>query len=166
MVPKVICKVCNVIFYAKPSHIKLGWGKYCSVTCRNISQFNGNKLRCDICQKEIYRSMARLSHSKSGKFYCSKKCQTLWRNSFFIEERHPNWTDGISIYQKLLKGAVVPKCLLCGLKDERILAVHHKDHNTHNNTLINLVWLCYNCHRLVHIDSKIDENVRNMATVA
>ena len=163
---KVICNVCNRLFYAKPSHVKLGWGKYCSINCRNISQLSGNKFNCEICKKEIYRSASKIVHSKSGKFFCSKKCQTLWRNSIYVEDRHPNWIDGISVYQKLLKDSVVPKCLLCGLTDVRILAVHHKDHNKHNNTLTNLVWLCYNCHRLVHVDSKLDDKVRNMVAVA
>jgi 5-methylcytosine-specific restriction endonuclease McrA len=158
-VPKISC---GKYFYARPSHIKLGWGKYCSINCRNKSQFNGQKLKCYICKKDVYRSIAKLNHSKSGKFFCSKECQTLWRNSIFVEDKHPNWTGGISIYIKILKKEVKPKCLLCGIEDQRVLAVHHKDHDRHNNLLTNLIWLCYNCHRLVHVDNNLDKKVRGL----
>jgi hypothetical protein len=42
---------------------------------------------------------------------------------------------------------------LCSTKDERVLAVHHIDHNRLNNKLDNLAWLCHNCHHLVHHDN-------------
>lgn len=142
--------------------MKLGWGKYCSAECRSKSQFNGKSFKCYICGKEVYRSLAKIGHSKSGKYFCSKKCQTLWRNSFFVEDRHPNWTDGISIYKKILRNDKSPKCLLCKIEDERVLICHHKDHDRHNNELSNLVWLCCNCHQLVHIDNNIDRKIRNI----
>jgi len=151
------------LFYVKPSHKKKGWGKYCSAICRTKSQFNGKRLKCEICKKEVYRSKSKLDSSKSGKFFCSKSCQTLWRNSLFVAEKHSNWTDGISAYNRILKNDKYPKCLLCNLVDERVLVVHHKDHNRHNNGLSNLVWLCYNCHRLVHVDVDLDNKVRNLS---
>ena len=160
--PRLNCEICGTIFYVKPCHQKIGWGKYCSIECRTKSQFNGKKLKCGICSKEVYRSKSKLNKSKSGKFFCSKSCQTFWRNSFFVAEKHSNWTDGIGSYKNLLKNDRDSKCYLCKLRDERILAVHHIDHDRHNNKLSNLIWLCYNCHRLVHIDSSLDSKVRNM----
>lgn len=45
----------------------------------------------------------------------------------------------------------IPKiCTLCKTEDSRILAVHHIDKNRRNNDLKNLIWLCHNCHFLVH----------------
>lgn len=161
--PKLNCKICKSLFYVKPSHVRMGWGKYCSTKCRSKSQLNGRSFKCHVCGKEVYRSIARIDQSKSGKFFCNKSCQTLWRNSFFVEDKHPNWTDGISIYKKLLKNDKVPKCFLCKLEDERVLIVHHKDHNRHNNGLFNLTWLCCNCHRLVHVDSDLDRKVRDVS---
>jgi hypothetical protein len=43
-------------------------------------------------------------------------------------------------------------CKLCGIKDLRILAAHHIDRNTENNKVDNLIWLCHNCHYLIHHD--------------
>lgn len=159
------CLICEGSFYVKPSHVKLGWGKFCSTACRSRSQLKGKSFKCYICRKAIYRSKTSINRSKSGKFFCGKSCQTLWRNSFFVEDKHSNWVDGISIYKKLLKNDKIPKCLLCNLEDERVLIVHHKDHNRHNNKLPNLTWLCYNCHRLVHIDSDLDRRVKTLINV-
>lgn len=41
-------------------------------------------------------------------------------------------------------------CKKCGSTDSRTLAVHHKDKNRKNNSISNLMWLCHNCHYLVH----------------
>jgi 5-methylcytosine-specific restriction endonuclease McrA len=41
-------------------------------------------------------------------------------------------------------------CKRCGTEDKRVLEAHHIDSNRKNNTIQNLVWLCRNCHHLVH----------------
>ncbi len=45
------------------------------------------------------------------------------------------------------------RCVFCGIRDKRVLAVHHVDGNHRNNKVKNLTWLCHNCHHLVHRDS-------------
>ena len=63
----------------------------------------------------------------------------------------PNWIAGENAYRALLKRAKIPVvCSKCGIKDKRVLSVHHKDRNRKNNDLKNLEWLCRNCHFLVH----------------
>jgi hypothetical protein len=159
--------MCGTEFYAKPSHIKLGWGKCCSVTCRNKSQLNGQKIKCYICKKVFYRSLAQLSHSKSGKYFCSKQCQTQWRNSLYIGDKSKNWKNGIRCYRNiLLKEKINSVCILCGNSDKRILSVHHLDHDRNNNLVSNLTWVCQNCHYLVHKYKEYDTKVKNMVTVA
>jgi endogenous inhibitor of DNA gyrase (YacG/DUF329 family) len=159
--PNVNCRVCGNTFYVKPYFIKIGWGKYCSSTCRVKSQFNGKEFKCDRCGKSVYRAAAQIKHSQSGKYFCSKKCQTIWRNKYFSGKKHANWLDGNCAYRNVLKGSLRPKCALCNTTDERVLAVHHKDHNRHNNELSNLIWLCYNCHHLCHSDKILDERIKN-----
>lgn len=150
--PQVKCKVCGKEFYAKPSHLKLGWGKYCSQGCHHKGLLRGKFVKCDVCGKEIWKRPRALKHSKSGKFFCSKSCQTLWRNKYYSGERHPNWQGGDNIAYKnlLIKSGVAQICKICGNKDRRILIVHHKDKNHRNHKIKNLVWLCFNCHYLVH----------------
>lgn len=75
--PQVNCKICEKEFYIKPSHQIRGWGKYCSIKCRSNAQLLGKAVLCSTCNKEIYRSPKLLVRSKSGKFFCSKSCQTI-----------------------------------------------------------------------------------------
>jgi hypothetical protein len=149
--PDVPCKICKKSFYAKPNWLKKGWGKYCSRKCRNTSQLRGKYVKCFLCAKEIWRGPKDLQKSKSKNFFCGKRCQTIWRNSIYVREKHSNWNTGKSSYrQSLLRSGKSMNCRKCGLKDTRVLAVHHKDRNRENNTLSNLEWLCHNCHYLVH----------------
>jgi hypothetical protein len=160
--PKIKCRVCDRSFYVKPCHLKLGWGKYCSRQCASKSQLKGQHVYCSICKKILYRAPVYLKRSKSGKYFCSKSCQTLWRNSYFVGEMHPNWHDGQGSYREILKrSGKKAVCVSCKTKDERVLSVHHIDHNRHNNYESNLVWVCFNCHFLIHHDEKIEKGLFN-----
>lgn len=160
--PIVSCKICATNFYVKPSHQHLGWGKYCSTGCRSQSQLLGKQVYCKTCGQEVYRSPARLKHSKSGEFFCSKTCQTRWRNNHFSGKKHPNWNGGENVYRKtLIESGRKRVCVLCGQSDIRILSAHHLDHDRKNNALANLVWLCLNCHYLVHHDKNAENTLKN-----
>ena len=150
--PITDCLICRTEFYIKPSHQKKGWGKYCSSSCRAKAQLNGKYVFCYICNKQIYRSQKDLRSSNSGKFFCGKSCQTIWRNTIlFTGENSANWIHGRSVYRKILERTNKDKiCALCKANDFRVLIVHHKDKNRKNNNIDNLVWLCHNCHYLVH----------------
>ena len=39
-------------FYAKPAHIKKGFGKYCSNQCHYKDARKGRTVNCDICKKK------------------------------------------------------------------------------------------------------------------
>ena len=105
-----------------------------------------------------------LKGSKSGKFFCGKSCQTIWRNGKYIQENHPNWKDGRHSYRGVInRNKVLPICRLCKANDKRVLAVHHIDEDRTNNTIENLAWLCHNCHHLVHRYPK--ERARFMAII-
>jgi hypothetical protein len=149
--PVNLCKICKKEFYIKPSHAKKGWGLYCSRKCRDEGARKGSFVNCDICNKEIWRTQRDFNRSKSKKYFCSKSCQTIWRNKFYSGERHPLWAGGIYLYRKTLIDSKTPiVCKSCGCKDERILVAHHKDCDRKNNKLDNLEWLCRNCHYLIH----------------
>lgn len=156
--PFVSCQLCSKQFYAKPNWIKVGWGKYCSRGCTHASQKKGNWLTCFICKKAIYKSPKEIARSKSGNFFCSKSCQTLWRNSVYIGPNHSNWKSGEKSYREIIiRSNTTQECKRCKINDNRILAVHHLDRNRQNNKLENLVWLCHNCHYLIHHDKKEDK---------
>lgn len=160
--PVVKCTLCNNEFYVKPSHQKFGWGKYCSIVCRSKSQFNGKYVNCFICNKRAYRSHDKLKSSKSGKYFCTKKCQTLWRNSIYVEDRSSNWKDGGASYRKIMnRRDLISKCAVCNTTDSRLLVIHHRNRNRKDNTLSNLISLCLNCHFLVHHDKKMDDKLNS-----
>lgn len=160
----VNCKRCSKLFYAKPSWLNKGNGIYCSTSCARADARRGKTILCHKCGKEAYKQLKALGRSKSGNFFCSKSCQTKWRNKVYIREKHPNWKGGSASYRHFMytKG-VPPICTLCKCKDERILAVHHIDENRSNNVIENLAWLCHNCHHLVHHHQ--DEMARFMAAI-
>lgn len=158
----VKCKVCSKEFKVKPFWLKRGWGKFCSKSCQYFSQRNGQIVECFTCGKQVYKSQRKINHSKSGKYFCSKSCQTLWRNSEYSGERHPNWNGGIYSYRDILKRHKEEICSLCHTIDKRILAVHHIDRNRKNNNIENLVYLCHNCHYLVHHDRLESEKLKKV----
>lgn len=150
--PDVVCKQCDVVFYAKPNRVNRGWGLYCSNKCKHTSLRTGSEKQCANCKNTIYKNLTDQNRSRSKQFFCGKSCQAKWRNhNIAIGSEHPNWKTGISSYRDLMKRQDTElMCTKCLTKDSRILAVHHKDKNRQNNNLDNLIWLCHNCHFLVH----------------
>lgn len=149
--PNVNCKICSKQFYAKPFWLSRGYGVYCSPVCQYQGIKKGKNVPCAICGKETYKQLKQLQKSKSGKFFCGKSCQTIWRNQEFIGSKHANWKTGLHAYRSVLSRHKIAKvCGLCKTIDFRVLAVHHIDQNRKNNVVGNLAWLCHNCHHLVH----------------
>lgn len=150
--PWLGCKICNKQFYAKPRHIKIGWGKYCSNKCKFKSQKNGTLVECNNCDKRLYRRPKDFLKSRSALFFCNRSCHASWRNkNIRIGENHPNWITGSSTYRNLLlKNTKRLTCSKCNFSDLRVLIVHHRDSNRANNKLDNLELLCRNCHYLRH----------------
>ena len=150
--PITQCKTCAKKFYAKPSWLKKGHGKFCSRSCYFESHRTGKVIKCSTCNKSTYKSSKALRGSKSKKYFCSKSCQTVWRNSVaYTGSNHPNWKKGRYTYRRVIEKSNKSKvCVLCESEDKRVLAVHHVDENHLNNSLENLIWLCQNCHFLVH----------------
>lgn len=69
----------------------------------------------------------------------------------FVGKNHPNWTGGEFAGRRILeRSGRKLVCEHCGNSDKRVLMVHHKDSSRKNNKLSNLIWLCHNCHHLVH----------------
>ena len=149
----VSCKVCGRKFKPNISHLKRGWSKCCSKKCRDESLKNGKFVSCDTCGKKVWRTPRHFKYSKSGKFFCTKSCQTLWRNKVYSGPNHALWIEGSSsgfYRKKFLKSNIPVICNLCNEKDKRILQVHHIDGDRQNNKIDNLVWVCLNCHHLIH----------------
>jgi len=107
--------------------------------CRNCYikySWNPKKIICKRCKRELsmhakgfcggcYNYLFRTEQAKAGN---SQK-----RNNLDIKE-----------YQKITK-----KCVVCGFN--KVVELHHLDHNHKNNSETNLIGLCPNHHKMVHV---------------
>lgn len=150
--PWVACRICSKELYIRPNKEKIGWGKYCSVTCCSKGRLKGKEYPCKNCGKIVVRTPGELRKSRSGHFFCNRGCSMSWKNSQLRSGvNHYLWNGGTSTYRRLKEqNSDKIVCEHCGFKDKRALVVHHIDHNRQNNELENLQWLCRNCHFLVH----------------
>ena len=146
-----ICEVCDNEFQTKPFMVKRGHGRFCSRECHYASQRTGKKVKCGTCGKMIYRAPKLLKAAKTKNYFCNKSCQARWRNTVYIGEKHPSYKHGRASYQSVLRRVGREEiCMLCKTIDKRVLVTHHIDRDRTNSDPKNLVWLCCNCHFLVH----------------
>lgn len=147
----VICDFCRQKFKKKKSQLKLSIKHYCSIHCSEQGRRKGKMIECFTCNNSTYKSLKDLKNSNSGKYFCSRTCSNVWIGKQQRTENNPNWTGGLSSYKDLLKRTNTKQaCVLCGKDNRKILCVHHMDRNRKNNNVRNLIWLCRNCHFLVH----------------
>lgn len=99
--PQKKCLICNTVFHKKPSDIKRGKGKFCSLKCfgiwesqnrkgNNNPNWKGGKIKrnCLICNKIFYKTLFFIKKGQ-GK-YCSLACM---HNSQKRENNH-FWKGG------------------------------------------------------------------------
>jgi hypothetical protein len=147
----IICEICGKKFKRKKSQIKLATKHYCSIRCSEKGRRRGKIVKCFVCKTPVYKSLKDLKLSKSGKYFCNHICGNKWIGKQQRAWNNPNWLGGKSSYKELLnREEIMKECILCKKNDTRILCVHHLDKNRENNEIKNLVWLCRNCHFLVH----------------
>ncbi len=150
-----ICLFCKIPFYCKPANKKLGWGKYCSLLCKNNAAKTGKLFTCVSCKKETWKTPAQIKRSKTGNVYCSRHCSTVNNNKLFKKwENHPRYSFGRNIYRKNaidvygLKCNKNENCPLINIKiPEYMFEVDHINSNRDDNTIDNLQVLCLYCHR-------------------
>jgi len=105
------------------------------------------KLKCHTCKKKILRNPGQL-RSKSGNYYCSRRCSTISNNSLYKTwDKHPNYVDGRGSYRGAALRQYDNKCKICGYNIVEVLEVHHIDGNRKNNKMSNLVILCPTHHK-------------------
>ncbi|MFA5934392.1 MAG: HNH endonuclease signature motif containing protein [Candidatus Paceibacterota bacterium] len=148
---EIVCDICKKKFKRKLSQINYSINHYCSKTCHYEARRLGIYTKCANCNNLVYKKLKDVLLSKNKKFFCSKKCSNKVIGQMYSRENHPNWKDGEFSYKEYMnKQDVEKKCVLCKKENPLVLVVHHLDKNRRNNDLKNLIWLCYNCHFLVH----------------
>ena len=138
-------------------HVKC---KYCEkeTNTQNIKRHEdtcylnpGNITECVICSKPI-------KDYKHSKGTCSRSCANT---HFRSGDENGNWKG--ENYQSICFLHHKKQCVVCD--EDKIIAVHHYDHNHENNDPVNLVPLCPTHHQYVHsryaslVKTKIDDYV-------
>lgn len=145
------CKQCGATFSARKADLKRGRGLFCSRKCNGQHQ-KENRIKpkanvsCATCGTEFYKSSYRQKQSKSGLFFCNKKCKAEAQKVGGLKEmqlEHYNTN-----YRTICFTHHKKECVVCG--EDRIVSVHHYDENHNNNDPNNLVPLCPTHHQYVH----------------
>ena len=160
---KTNCNICGKEVDRRPGYMKGNHSIYCSRECAKVGRSTGKMCSCGNCGKEVYRSQAELSKSKSGNIFCSKSCSTTVNNHLTKSgDNNANWVNGISSYVKEAFLVYNPSCTICGFTERSALQVHRIDYDRTNNDIDNLIILCANHHCMVHYGSLvISEDIKS-----
>ncbi len=124
----------------------------CSPKC--LSWLKGERVlvTCAHCNLEHEKKKSQLNNSKSGLYFCSRKCKDEGQS--YLEEIQPDHYglgNGKYDYRQRALNYYGPKCNSCGYSANlAAIEVHHKDKNRDNNEINNLEVLCANCHAIHH----------------
>lgn len=99
---------------------------------------------CEACSKEfIWEGRGKTKAYKKARF-CSRSCSS----SVGGRIKNANLPDSERSYRAICFKYHKKECVVCG--EDKIVAVHHYDHNHDNNNPENLVPLCPTHHQYVH----------------
>ena len=115
--------------------------------------------KCPVCQSDFNARMGARKEKQTCSYACANK-------HFRSGENNGMWKDDSNArYTKICFRYHQKKCVVC--EEERIVAVHHFDHNHNNNDPVNLIPLCPTHHNYVHsrykdlVIGKIEEYIEN-----
>lgn len=113
---------------------------------------------CPVCGKHFSE---RKGHKKE-KITCSRGCSNTY---FRSGKNNPNWKDDVSEwgYRKICFSKWKKECIICGF--DKVVDVHHLDHNNKNNDINNLIPLCPNHHMMLHTKKYNEEIVAEIKKI-
>jgi len=158
-----VCKRCSREFekYVRPSYFTTGRvPQYCSIKCFNAGKHGpvtAVMVECAWCSNKLERVPSKIKQSRSGLFFCNRLCkeraQADINNSKFdaIRPQHYGKGDGKNDYRKRAFAVYPPNCHVCGYDKLAVLVIHHIDCDRENNNIENLIPVCRNCHKEIHL---------------
>lgn len=145
----VECDFCKNEFPKPTKRIQKTIKHFCSPECRTTGSRQPRiTCNCATCGKQFERELDR-QNTKSGLFFCSRKCKDLGQSHQFGLISCGVTTTGTAIdYRALALANYENCCHWCRDTFGELLDVHHIDHNRKNHNLSNLMILCAYCHGL------------------
>lgn len=144
------CDVCDKMFNARIDQDC----KYCSVSCKNTARRNRDTVTCANCRVQFQKKVSSKSCSRSGLYFCTRKCKDEAQCIGGIEEIMPSHygkSSGREVHRFLIERTDNPCCVDCDEPKRYFLVVHHIDGDTKNNSLGNLEIVCGKCHMKRHL---------------
>lgn len=146
------CDYCEEEFKINPAQYKWaekqGWKHYCSQKCLVASRTKKECFKCANCGRDVFKTPAEFSKSKSGRVFCSKSCSNSYTNKTSRNgEDNPNYVNGIGSYRIRALEEYGEACTICGYDIIKNLEVHHRDNDRNNNKIENLDVLCPTHHK-------------------
>lgn len=165
---KKSCEICSKEFITRVTRAETQ--KCCSSGCSSKlnSKLNRVQCKCAWCDTLFDRQKNKLHNSKSGLFFCNRKCKENAQKLGGITEIMPDhYGAGLYSNESLVKELKQENknCVDCGENKYYLLCIHHIDSNRKNNTRENLEVVCFNCHAKRHLVLKDSVWVINFKTL-
>ena len=116
--------------------------------------------KCPVCSKDFEAKLGQKKEKQTCSYGCANKHFRSGDNNGMAIK-----LGGLKSYSKICFKFHKKECIICG--EDKIVSVHHFDHNHYNNEPKNLVPLCPTHHQYVHsryenlVIDKINKYVEN-----
>lgn len=144
------CEVCQRPFWV-PRH-RLRSQRTCSPDCRGKLRRQRVSLTCATCNKPFERAPNKLNVSRSGVYFCCRKCKDEGQRIGGVAAiQPPHYGTGAPWVARYIRirGRKCEECGRSRWSEQPIpLELHHVDGNSRNHADNNLQLLCPNCHAL------------------
>lgn len=142
--PNHKCSICNSEVYKRPCSLKKTNGVvFCSKKCYGTTL--RKEIPCKICDKLILRG--------KNSATCSSECALLYKEYLKRENKWGRYKgakiEELKSYRTICFRFYEEKCSVCPF--DKVIEVHHLDENRENNEIKNLIPLCPNHHRMIHV---------------
>jgi len=129
--------------------------------CNKIKKFHAKGL-CNVCYKNYGTRLIICKQCKEKKNHMAKGyCGNCYRKRFYYDNTKASnlrrYYGDLSLerWKEITK-----ECVSCSFN--KIVDVHHIDENNKNNSKSNLIGLCPNCHKLIHMGQYRQEIISNL----
>ncbi len=149
----IVCAHCSKIHLARIRPSRLKMNRFCSKECAAAYSKNQNRLHlnCSWCGVSFERMFSKAKGSRSGLYFCTRKCKDAAQRLGGIEAIQPSHYGTAQLDYRGLFAEDELICRRCGYSEFKCCVdIHHIDKDRSNNDKSNLVPLCSCCHMGLH----------------